>query len=348
MIAGTTLEELSQRILTENERKRDYIADTRRLRFVDTGRLVLENVGEFVPTPHCNRQIANRVGIPSRYYERMVQEAPSLLATNVNHWFQKAPETRMIRTLSGSEPVARAFLSDRYRPFDNAPLLNNVLPYLFDKGFEIKSCELTPKRLYVQAVTPKIQAEVVGDVVQAGILLRNSEVGSGSFAVEPLIYTLRCTNGMVLPQSLRRRHIGRNRLGDMEEEDIVECLSDETRALEDKAFWAKVRDVVAASVDETKFHEAVGRLATAKQITVPDVVKTVEEVTERYNLSEQQKDGILNHLAAGGDVSLYGLANAVTRTAQDQDDYEAAINLERIGGDLIASQEVWSRRFGAN
>ena len=82
-------------------------------------------------TDHAHGQIADRVGIPKRYYDQMKAEAPALLADNVNHWFQETPERRMIGTLDGQ---ARAFLSDRYRRIDNEQIADAVLPVLVADG----------------------------------------------------------------------------------------------------------------------------------------------------------------------------------------------------------------------
>lgn len=49
--------------------------------------------------------------------------------------------------------------------------------------------------------------------------------------------------------------------------------------------------------------------------------------------AEQQY--VLSHLLEDGDMTLYGLANAVTRYAQDVDSYDRAIQLESAGYDLI-------------
>jgi len=54
------------------------------------------------------------------------------------------------------------------------------------QGARIESCELTDTRMYIKVVNERIQTEVVpGDIVQAGILISNSEVGMGSVSVKP-------------------------------------------------------------------------------------------------------------------------------------------------------------------
>lgn len=338
MKIGTPINELASRILTEAKSKRDFIADTRSLTMTEDGRISvgIEKAGEhrvFLPTRLCQDQIAGRVGIPAKYAERMRSEAPALLARNVNHWFAANPEKRMLRCLDNGNKVARAFLSDRFRPLDNYDLANSILPKLADAGCEVKSCELTERRLYIQAVTPRIAGEVKkGDEVQAGIVISNSEVGCGSVKIEPLIYRLVCLNGMILPNSLRKYHVGRVEDGN---EDGNELFSTETRKLSDKAFWAQVCDVVDGSLDQIKFNASVQRLrdATNKQLGNP--VDVVEMTTRTLELTEGEGKSVLEHLVKGSDLSLYGLVQAVTRSAQDCESYDRAIEMERMGSTVL-------------
>ena len=128
--------------------------------------------------------MADKLKIPFAYFERMRNEQASLLDRNVDTWLHHEPELRMVRTLDGQ---ARAFLSDRYRRLDNYDLCEHVLPMLQrlpDARFE--STELTPTRLYLKVVTPRVQIEIQpGDIVQAGVVISNSEVGQGTLSVQP-------------------------------------------------------------------------------------------------------------------------------------------------------------------
>ena len=57
------------------------------------------------------------------------------------------------------------------------------------KGVIIESCEVTEAHLYLKVVNKKMKTEVtVGDVVQAGFVIINSEVGLGHLTVEPMIF----------------------------------------------------------------------------------------------------------------------------------------------------------------
>jgi len=338
MKTGTPIADLAQRILAESKSKRDFVADTRKLRLEEDGTFTVGDLGRsYKPTKLCLEQVAGRTGIPAKYAERMRTEAPLLLSRNVNHWFDANPEKRMVRTLDNGSKVARAFLSERYRPLDNYDLANVILPKIAAVGCTVKSCEMTERRFYIQAVTERITGEVKkGDVVQAGIVITNSEVGCGAIKIEPLIYRLACLNGMISASSLRRNHVGRSGEGNIGGDDeSFEMFSDKTRQLDDKAFWAKVCDVTDASLSQIKFDEQLVkmRLAADKQIGNP--VDAVEVVTRKLELTDGESKSVLTHLASGSDLSLWGLANAVTRAAEDVESYDRAIELERAGSYVL-------------
>ena len=75
----------------------------------------------------------------------MLQRDPALLSYNVNRWFQKEPEQKLLRTMDGK---ARAFLSNRYRRIDNLDIARVVLPIIGEmEGARFESCESTDDRM---------------------------------------------------------------------------------------------------------------------------------------------------------------------------------------------------------
>lgn len=341
MKTGRTLQELAIELDRQNGAKRDLLVDTPALRVSPTneGSQIL-TVGfdagfmeNFGITDIAHRQIGATLGIPAKYYDKMRTEYPDLLAQNVNGWFNKEPDRRMIRTLDGS---ARAFLSDKYRRIDNYEVAQTVLPIIHDMPeARVESCDLTDSRMYLKVVNPRITAEITkGDVVQAGILITNSETGQGSVTVSPLIYRLVCTNGMIAAdQSLRKYHVGRIN----ESEDDFSIYRNETIKADDHAFLMKIEDTVRAAVDQARFSQIVNRMraATEAKIVTAAVPHVVELSAKEYGLTETEGNGILGHLINGGDLSLYGLANAVTRQSQDVQNYDRATELEAIGWSMI-------------
>jgi len=340
MKQGRTITQLAQELERQRMARKDYLADTRNLEVkTDRGmsRLMLDMDNQtetFVVNELAHKQIADHLQIPLKYYNRMRVEYPSLLDNNINCWFNQSPERRMLRTLDGS---VRAFLSDRYRRLDNLELADAVLPIIQEmKAAEILSSEITETHMYIKVINKKLKEEVaVGDVVQAGIVISNSEVGLGSLKVEPLLYRLVCRNGLIVKDYAQKRyHVGKQIEND---DSAYEIFSDETLAQDDKAFFMKVQDTVRTSIDEVKFHLSVEKLrATMGESTGPDPVKTVEVLADQYVLNQNERGSILRHFIMGADNSKYGLINAVTRASQDLDDYARATDLERLGGELLA------------
>ena len=336
MKSGKTLTELAMELERQSTAIKDFIASTEVLEMTDTGELALESDTrqEFPVTDHAHSQIAARLDIPAKYYNRMRLSAPNLLAANVNEWFHSFPERRMVRTLDGQ---MRAFLSDRYRRLDNYDLAEAVLPILasMGEGIRIVSTELTDSKMYIKAINERLELEVQkGDVVQAGIVISNSEVGLSALKVEPLIYRLICTNGMIAQDySKKRYHVGRN----AEEGEAYELFRDKTLRADDHAFFLKVQDTVRAAVDLTKFSMIVDRMREATEQRIEgNPVRAVEVASNHLGFSKEESSGILQHLIQGGDLSAYGLLNAITRTSQDVDDYDRSTELERDGSKVLS------------
>lgn len=339
MKAGRTLQDMAAELARQRDTKKDYVAPTTELKMVESGLqpggstvLTVNGHGAFGINPLGHEQIASRVGIPQKYYDRMLAEAPELLRDNVNTWFKKKPEVRMVRTLDGD---VRAFLSDRYRPLDNFDLADVAFDVLIKNGVTVESTQLTDRRLYIKAVTARISAEVKkGDVVQAGIVISNSEVGCGSVKVEPMVFRLVCLNGMIAnDHAMRKYHVGR---AGAEGELASEYFKDETRRADDRAFWLKVRDVIEGSFRKDVFERMVNSMrAAADQVITGDVPKVIELTQERFGLTDDEKGGVLRHLIKGGDLSKWGLLNAITATAQDVQDYDRSTDLERLGGVVL-------------
>lgn len=343
-----TLTELATEIDRQKDAKRDFVADTRHLGAISTENDVELLVGgegtgnseRFPIADTAHRQIGARLEIPAKYYDRMRRESPKLLATNINHWLANEPQRRMVRTLDGN---VRAFLSDRYQRIENEEVASVVLPILQEfPDVQIASCALTPTKMYIKAVLPKIQSEIgVGDYVQSGVVISNSEVGMGAVTVEPLVYRLVCLNGMVVNDAkLRANHVG----GHAKKTDAVyEMLSDEALEADDKAILLKIRDVVRATAYQGYFDQTVDRIRLAASDKIQsDPIKAVEVLQNKLSLNETEKGGVLRHLIEGGDLSKWGVVNALTRQSQDVEDYDRATDFERFGGQVLdLPQQNW-------
>lgn len=341
MKEGKTLQALANEIVRQQNSKRDFLVPTNTIQAyvhnnaMELGFQIEENNTELFTAPlnsNGHQQLGAFCGIPKSYYDAMLKY-PELLVSNVKHWLANSNDKRTIRTLDGN---IRAILSDKYRRLDNFDLASQVIPYLHDANATIESCDITDKKLYIKAITNKIQREVkVGDVVSAGILISNSETGHGALSIKPLVYRLVCKNGAVADMyAMRKYHIGR-----AEEMEQIE-FSNETLKADDKAFWLKVKDLVQFSLSEVTFDKIVDSLKDSTQKQIDNPTKALEMVTKKFTLTKDESDNVLSHLIQGGDLTSWGLGNAVTRMAQDVASYDRSTELESIGFTIM--QHSWN------
>ena len=339
MNTGISLVELARKIEEQKALKHDLIAPTTSMEFTDDAKgLIIAGQGEFAVSSTAHDQIGARLGIPAKYYDRMLIEAPHLLAANVNTWFKKSPERRMVRTL---DKTVRAVLSDRYQRIDNHEIAEVALPILAGlPDVKIVSTQITEHRMYIQAVTPRVQGDVrVGDAVQAGVIISNSEIGAGAVTVAPMIYRLVCLNGLIIPdQKFRAYHVGR-RIDDNEA-----LWADDTRKADDRAVLLRVRDMIATAVSEVNFGKTLDQMrgVTESKIT-GDPRKAVEVLGKKFGTTEVEQGGILRALIEGGDLSAWGVINAVTAQAHTAQ-YDRAVEFEAAGGTLLnLNRDEWTR-----
>jgi hypothetical protein len=342
MKSGRSLVNLAKELERQLTTKRDMMVPSPMMRYRTSAEGIagvevdeLDGVKSYGITQVARRQLADKLGIPYCYFERMRAQQPDLLDENVNTWLQAQSDNRLIRILEGQ---VRAVLSERYRRLDNWDLAEHVIPILQRlPQARFESVELTETKMYLKVVTPVVFTEVVpGDVLQAGVVISNSEVGWGTLSVQPLVYRLVCRNGLIAPDAaLRKTHIGR--VLDSDEASVL-VFKDDTLQADDRALFLKVRDVVEAAVSEAALRLTAEKMRKTLEIKLTgDLVRTVEILGTRYGMSQAERAGVLRSLIEQGQASGYGLVNAVTGYSQEIVDYDRATEFEAIGGKLIES-----------
>lgn len=352
MKQGMAIQDLAAEITRQYQAKVDLVQDTPKMEMTATGTLLVDDAGaeggpgEFPLLPLASDQIADWAGIPRSYYRRLQGQGPKgqprtvaldLLATNVNYWFNHNPGRRLVRTLDGK---ARAYLSDRYLRIDNYDLAQVLLPVIQEAGCQVASCNLSDSYMHIKAVVPGLQREVtglaVGSTVQAGVMIKNSEVGLAQCEVAPFTEVLQCTNGMTHTRyGTTRRHVGK-RIGDDELERAI--FSAEAMAADDKAYMLAMRDVVRSACSEVIFDRIVADMQAAADpaTRLAKPLEGLKVLGNRLALEDGEVDGVLGHLISGGDLTGWGVANAITRYAQDVASYDRASELEAAGDTVVA------------
>lgn len=370
------LQELAN-VLEQNKAERfDFIAPASLLKYTDSGLLTLQDAGSdkelkklladiqidtsegssvYTPTTSFSQQIAEKLGIDWRYFQRMMAEAPALLAKNVNHWLMtEKDKSFMVRAFNreNGPNIARAFLTSRFRVIDHIDVLYSALQAIKDSGInvEIQDCKLTEKSMYVRATCPDVSCDVndfkphlpdlgrghrrpspeEGFWITTGFVLKNSETGHGSFSISPLAFTLACTNYAVYrEQAVREVHLG----GELPV-GVIEW-SQETMNKSMELVMSQTKDSIKTFLSPQFLGKVAATMAKAKGIELVDPMKSIEIVGEKYKFTEEQRASILQNFIKDKEVSLLGISNAITKFAHEQDDADTQYELERVGADVL-------------
>jgi len=111
----------------------------------------------------------------------------------------------------------------------------------------------------------------------------------------------------------------------------------------DATFLMKLRDVARAMLDHKRFEDYLGILREAdgekiEKKEAKPVTEIMEVAAERFGFTQNEGLKVMENLiseGARGSYSKYGFSNAVTRAAEDAETYDRAVELERIGGQVI-------------
>lgn len=342
MNKGLSLTELAQKVETQTASAQDYVAPTSNLDMVIVGEgetsnvaLHLENQGFYDIQEQAHNQIASKLQIPTRYYNKMLAQSPELLVENTNHWLAESKTKSMIRTRDGE---ARAILSDRYRRIDNDTILMASLQAMeTQKQAVLLSSEVTDRKMYMKVLFPELEAEIKkGDIVRPGVVISNSEVGAGALNVQGFFYRDYCTNGCVFGRndifSYKRTHLG----GRLIEGADYKIISDEAIENDNEAMMLSVRDTMGALSDERFLVEMAGKLRQAADTTAMiNPERGIEILAREVGLSDKERQQALINLIQDRDYTKWGALNAVTKLANDVPSYDRASELENIGTKIL-------------
>lgn len=113
-----------------------------------TDEIELPTGGELMLNRTCQQQIANKLEMPIKYWDKCLKDEPSLLSRNVNTWMWNHPSDNLFRTLDGT---GRAFLSNRYEIIDHFEVLQTIMP-TFSRFDELNYHDsyITDDRMYMR------------------------------------------------------------------------------------------------------------------------------------------------------------------------------------------------------
>jgi len=299
----------------------------------------------------AHNQLAEKLGIPTKYYDRMKAEEPHLLKENVNTWLERNTTGKLlVRTTAGH---VRAVLSDRYKPIPNtgtaftALATLNQIKQTQNVNFTIRECAVSDTMMYLKVTADTVHMmkpgyihptnpELNGDPMFPGIMIRNSEVGASRFRADVFLWRLLCSNGAIITSGISKVHLGRKIGGEGEI-----SFSERTEQLDTMTVLSGMNDIIKQVFDPVKMQEIIERVKAGQKVAIDEPVKAVEGICEQWKISDHLKDEILANFT---EKTQFGVANAITAVAKAQEDLEDQIKLEEIGGEILVLDEEAFRR----
>lgn len=315
-------------------------------------------VGEWLtaPTPISRRaydQLATRLSpsVPTRFARDLFTTSPAIASNLLNDLSSLGGGRRLIRCLDNK---VRAVLSDKYRIFDDYDIALTTLDAIRASEGTVLDCVASDSRFDIRFTATHMIEHIPetrgGDgnaehisrttldpnqfkhlglgAVCPFVRVSHSSVGEGGLSVSYGILRLFCLNGAITDRVLNQIHIGAA--------TNVGLLSEETVAADSKAIMLKCRDLIQASLKPETFRSVVSSAKAAASDYVVAPSSAVQNIVSSSHLTDTDREGILQYFLRDYDQNRWGLAQAVSRYAQDVD-ADKAVELESVSGSLIKS-----------
>ncbi len=361
------LEQLVEELDRQKASRVDFVADTRHMRvdWRDGGLGLQPNSDEAMQWMSSEGyrikdtalvQMGSKVDpdIPSKFLKELAAKRPMRAAMLLNGLMTDAPGKRLVRCLDGQ---VRAFLSDRYLVIENYDIAFAALDVARESGGEVVEASLSDTHMRIAFTTKQVwdvvseeraqhhfigNEELAKKLGRAGgfndlpggsgtvyplVTISNSETGHGGFVVSIGILKGICTNLARIEDAVSKIHIG-ERL----EQGI---FAQETVHQEGKLIYMKARDAVRAAFNQEGFKRMVEIAQNAQADKLSNPATALSNLAKDHGLSEDSRNAILAHFTRDYDATRYGLAQAVSRYAQDVDDSETANDLVVLAGSVM-------------
>jgi len=254
--------------------------------------------------PHAHDQLLSRLNYSKQLHDRLPDNL-NLMAVN---WLIQNERERDALLRLQDKDQCRALMTQAYSPFDTLELLESVEP--FCKRAKVRLVFDNEDVFHLSLTFPNTRTKIkVGDVVERGIHISNSEVGNRSVTVAGFVFRLKCLNGMVGGGGdgggfVRFRHTGDS---------------------------DRLRDAVGAAIESTYLESTkiCEQFKHAIKVRIDDPATRLQKITEDHDLTQEDFKAMLDAYVLEPDRNLYGVVNAITRHAQSKEG-ESQYQLQRI------------------
>lgn len=319
---GETLEAVRDRASLELP---DQTVPVAALEATHDGLMDVPGLGRLAFTTWSRRQLANLLGIrwDTWFSEEVI--VPADRALEINRRLRASSGTLKVRArhyaqgeAANADAVLRAFVTPTYEPISDLEVflaLGQALAGRLD-GFRFVRSQVTAESSqYAAASLEALDFGIrTADLHRPGFVIANSDVGSRSLLVWAWTYRLRCSNGLVVPDSAACRMVHRRRRDGL----LAERLSRAVRLIPEH--WSRSAALIRA----------------ARREPIADIQAAFEIAIRAERELRPISKAVLAAYEAEPEPTRFGLIQAITRAAQELGP-ERRLAVEEYAGRLLAS-----------
>lgn len=294
--------------------------------------------GSFSLHDNAIGQLADRMGIPSRYLKGLAQGEPwaiTLAAEILNQHSDWTQRSRVLIRTVGSQ--VRGVLSDSYRRLNSVEILTAFVQEASGQGAVISDAYMNDTKVWAETILPQpiiVPTAKNGDVVIfAGARFSTSDYGDGAVDMRAFLLNGACLNGMVRESVMKQIHLGSKLPDNL-------ALSQQTYELDTKTTVSAVRDLTRGLFSRESLTQKAYEIQGASEIDV-DPEKEITKLTKSGLLLKQEGKEVEKILMKNdpedgvqGAATLWKLTQAITAHARELTP-ERSRELHEISGALL-------------
>jgi hypothetical protein len=244
--------------------------------------------------------------------------------------------------------LARACLSSSYKFIDSDRVLGAAAPIIEQANrFKPLGGNRTLTKDYMKFVERETSFDIRDDSgrvrsFSVGFLFSNSEVGAGATSFELFVTDSYCDNGCIFSKNVLASARFTHR-GSALTSDINGLIDREIGQAESAAMLAGIQRAALKATSVDGLAQIKGLIEEANERKIEGRADRVAEVVgDRLKLSEGNRELFVNEYLDGGSRTAFGIQAALTSAAQKAETYDARIELERLGGEVLGyNKRTW-------
>lgn len=275
-------------------------------------------------TDWAETQLFSKLGMPGHYFKKMLNVNPELVQDHANYHLNRItldnPDTKwLLRTRMGESDnnLIRAFLSDKYTIFDNKHLVEILTDILHKhtQEYKIVLWNLTDGSFNLRVTFPKLTKSIgttidgKDDVHVVGVHFSNSEIGKHTVDITGMVWRLVCTNGLMgwsKEEVFSQRHI----------------------YLDHDEMYGRIVKATGKAIKAGA--DMIDSIIKAKTKKIEDPFDIIDKLAIDGNFSQKFTDTVKTNYQIEPDMNVYGIVNALTRSAQEIGDADKQVEIERF------------------